>query len=342
MRLRCHIYEAYSSKRRDAVLMEDGGRYLVAITDEATGQEITEEVVLKHVQPAVGTGPRHVLLEDERALDILDPIPAGFLSGLEGRHSHWVLWLERFSLPKAALLVVVLAGCIFGVRWALPVAADLSTNLVPGSAEAYLGQVSFEQFEAIFQLDPSSLPADQRKRLRKEARALAAVAELEQKPEILFRKGGRDLGANAFAFPGGPIIVTDELVKEMGEDRLVLAVIAHELAHVKQRHGLRQVARATGAVLVMTVLLGGTDVSGVEELSTLVIAVASNGYSREFERDADLWGAEILAKTGRKKNDLADALEKLGSSCGETCDDGGFFSTHPGTSERIKALRSSP
>ena len=55
-------------------------------------------------------------------------------------------------------------------------------------------------------------------------------------------------GANAFAFPGGPIVVTDDLVKLLDNDYLTLAVIAHELAHIDQRHSLHQIMEIIGTL----------------------------------------------------------------------------------------------
>ena len=61
---------------------------------------------------------------------------------------------------------------------------------------------------------------------------------------LLFRNGGR-VGANAFALPGGTIVVTDELVELAGSPRAVAAVVAHEMGHVHHRHGLRQLIQSS-------------------------------------------------------------------------------------------------
>ena len=335
MRLRCHLYEALSSRRREGWLERRGDRFL--FFPDAGGEDTApfEELELRQVEPPVARGPRRITLADGRSLEVLDAIPSGFLAGHEGSVGYWIRWWEAFSLPKAALLVGVLIACLVGVRMVLPLAADLATRLVPHAAEAYVGEAAFEEYESILNLAPSSLPKPRRDWLRAESLRMADAVGLEHEPRILFRKMGLP---NAFAFPGGPIVITDELVALLQDDKLILAVVGHELAHVEQRHGLRQIARAAGAVLIMTVALGGVDVSGVEELTTLAIVVASKGYSRDFEREADLRGAEIFGAIGGEPEDLAAALERLGRVCGESCQENNLFASHPGIQERIEAL----
>ena len=249
--------------------------------------------------------------------------------------SRWTDWLERFSPIKAAVLIGMLALAVLGLRTAVPVAADRAVVLIPHRAEAFVGRQAFRELEAVM-FSPTRLAEPRRARIEAAAQALARRAGIDPVPEIHFRDT-RLLGANAFAFPGGPIVVTDDLVHLL-EDDLILAVLAHELGHVQERHGMRQVLRVGGTFVIASVFLGADD-SLLEELAAIAVSTVSAGYSRDFERDADAFAGRLLRSAGRSAGDLADALRALQDDCGETCrGDPGWLSTHPGFESRIEAL----
>jgi Zn-dependent protease with chaperone function len=155
-------------------------------------------------------------------------------------------------------------------------------------------------------------------------------------------RSSKDIGANAFALPGGTIIVTDQLVTLAGNDEEILAVLAHELGHVSERHPLRQLLQSSVAGLAMTWYLG--------DISTLLAAAPTlllqSSYSRDFERRADRYAADMLRHNGIAPARLADMLGKLESSHpaekagkGQASRIAEFFSSHPDTEERIRTLR---
>jgi Zn-dependent protease with chaperone function len=337
MTLRCYLYEAFSSRRRE-ILLERRGEDLVII-DPETGE--TEEIEVHRVEAPVASHPRSIALNDGRSIEPLEPIPPGLLAERRNGLQSWIVWWERFTLPKAFFLIVALVSCVAGLRAALPYAADAATVFVPHSLETAMGEEAFDQVEEVLQMGDSELPVEEQARLRNLILDLGKQAGLERSPAVEFRKGGPLIGANALAFPGGPLVITDEIVELFDDDALLLGVAAHELAHVEERHGLRQVARVTSTLIVISFILGA-DTSGLEEFSGVVLQLASSGYSREFESDAYQKGAEILRAAGKSPEDLAVALEVLTDHCGAGCEESGFFSSHPGGQERIEALRALP
>ena len=249
--------------------------------------------------------------------------------------SRWEDWLERFSPVKAAVLVAVLALGIVGLRAAVPVAADLAVVLIPHRAEAFVGRQAFREFDALM-FSPSRLAEPRRARIRTAAQALARRGDIDPIPEIHFRDA-RLLGANALAFPGGPILVTDDLVHLLQDDDRILAVVAHELGHVQERHGLRQVLRIGGMFVIASLILGADD-SLLEELAAVAVSTISAGYSGDFERDADAFAALLLKRTGRSAGDLAEAFQPLLDDCGEVCrGNAGWLSTQD---SRVASRRS--
>lgn len=332
MKVRGHLYEFGSSERVDATLAREPGRFHLIRTDAAAGIDVE----IRGASERLAGVPQTLTLSTGQRFVPFEELPRGFLGPAETGLSQWTDWLERFSPVKAAVLFALLALGILGLRAAVPVAADLTAVLVPDRAEAFIGRLAFREFDAAL-LSPSRLPVSRTARIEGAARALARHGGIDSIPEIHFRHAP-PIGANAFAFPGGPIVITDDLVRVLGNDDRILAVLAHELGHVQERHGLRQVLRVGGMFVIVSMVLGG-DASLLEELATIAVSTASAGYSRDFERDADAFAGRLLESTGRSAGDLADALRTLLEHCGESCQgDAGWLSTHPGIESRILAL----
>lgn len=140
---------------------------------------------------------------------------------------------------------------------------------------------------------------------------------------------------NAFAAPGGVVVVHSALLKEARSAEEVAGVLAHEIAHVELRHSMHQLARAAGLRLIVAALFGdyGTLGGWAAQLGELK-------FSRDAEREADLRALDRLAETGIDPQGLLAFFETLSRQEGA---DGlrppALFSTHPATAERIEALR---
>lgn len=151
---------------------------------------------------------------------------------------------------------------------------------------------------------------------------------------------------NAFACPGGLILVTRGLLaKTTSEDELA-AVLAHEVAHVTLRHGLQAIqqsnlasaflylgegaAQATMKPEDMQKLTGVFDDSVKDIVKTLI----TSGYSREAEAAADQLGRTFLAGTGYDPQALGRVLARMQEAGGE----GGMFATHPAPKDRMDSL----
>ncbi|MDE0914932.1 MAG: M48 family metallopeptidase [Planctomycetota bacterium] len=142
---------------------------------------------------------------------------------------------------------------------------------------------------------------------------------------------------NAFALPGGYITVFTGLLTEASSPAEVAGVIAHEMAHVTHRHGLRRMAHSVGLWASVTLVLGNTDVlaSIARDLFTLA---SVNGYSQDQETDADLEGVRMLMAARIDPTGLARFFEHLAEEHGDVPDSLAWFSTHPQHEERIAAI----
>lgn len=327
-----HLYDRDSSNRVAARLSGRGDRYVLTV--DGDGGETIVDVV--SAAPFVNGIPQRLVISTGQTFAPLDELPEGFLRTRRNRFWRALSRTERFSPRTAVVCVMLLAGIVVSLRAALPALADAAAHLVPGSLEAAVGQSAFERFDH-WLLEPSGLSPARTAALKRAAERLADARGMSEPPKVLFRSAPQ-IGANALAFPGGPILVTDQLVRAMESDDRVVAVIAHELGHVEERHGVRQVLRAAGLLILFGAILGADEVI-VEELSAFALSLATSGYAREFENAADEYAVRLLGDAGHSPEALAAALESLAAECEPHCAEGGWFSTHPSIETRIAALK---
>jgi Zn-dependent protease with chaperone function len=139
--------------------------------------------------------------------------------------------------------------------------------------------------------------------------------------------------ANAFAFPGGTVIVTDGLLEKCSVDE-VAAILAHEIGHIEHRHGLRQSFRSSALALLLGALASEM---GSVSLSTsgLPRLIANTRYSRELEEEADAFAIALLLAHKRQPELLGKCLQRIAPSADEP-GPWQFLSTHPHTAARAK------
>jgi Zn-dependent protease with chaperone function len=150
---------------------------------------------------------------------------------------------------------------------------------------------------------------------------------------LLFRRSAQ-LGANAFTLPDGTIIVLDGLISAIGDDRQILAVLAHELGHAHERHGLQMLLQGSAVGAFLAFYVG--DISPL--LAAAPAALVQSRYSRRFELQADDYAATLLLHNGMSPALLADALTTLAQLHPELSK-GGYLASHPSTDERLGHLR---
>lgn len=148
---------------------------------------------------------------------------------------------------------------------------------------------------------------------------------------------------NAFAMPGGRIVITGELIRKAGAPEEVAGVLAHELGHVVHRHSEAQLVRATGLQLLIAIATGG----GGDTISSLAGLATILRYTRQAEAEADAFALAALENAAIDPLGLKRFFETVLKERGETRTGAlgkleSAFATHPGTEERIKAIRPLP
>jgi len=146
---------------------------------------------------------------------------------------------------------------------------------------------------------------------------------------------------NAFATPGGHILITRGLINTARSEDALAAVIAHEIAHIQLQHSIKAIrnSRISNALVVTGIAATGAytgmsvnELTSVfnESISEIMQTLVTNGYSREQEFEADNTAMALLAAAGYNPQALIEMLQALPSS-----GSAGFSRTHPTAAQRI-------
>jgi len=263
------------------------------------------------------------------------------------------------STLAAVLVLLVLGGGAY--VWGVPWLGRSALAVVPLSVDRGIGEAAQQSLESTLLL-PSQVPAPRQQQIREAfANAVARADPRHGLPayELHFATSAAlpgavrrtRLGPNAFALPGGIVYVTDDMLELLqGRDDVLIGVLAHELGHVKRRHGMRLVVQATVLGAVSSLVWG--DFSTL--LATVPVLLGQNAYSRDFEREADLDAIALLRANGLSPAVMAELFERLAAkraavakAASGVAGKGGLFdgdlgiafASHPDDAERIQRFR---
>lgn len=148
---------------------------------------------------------------------------------------------------------------------------------------------------------------------------------------------------NAFALPGGPMFLHRGMIEAAKSEGEVAGVMAHEIAHVALRHGTAQATKGEkfqiGAIAgqVLGAIVGGGLGSVIAQGSQFGLGAYFLKYGREYEREADLLGAQILARAGYDPRRMADMFRTIQQESGGRSGPE-WLSSHPDPGNRYEAI----
>lgn len=173
-------------------------------------------------------------------------------------------------------------------------------------------------------------------------RRIAARADGPRYPYSFDIANRRDI--NAFALPGGPIWVHRGLIDAARSEAQLAGVIAHEVAHIANRHAAEQMTKGTFANVGLGLLGAFLGEGRGAQLAQLGAGFAANAtmmkFSRDHEREADLKALRYMKSAGYDPRGMVEFLQVLRSRQGS--DPGSvrtFFSSHPAPAERVRRLQ---
>jgi Zn-dependent protease with chaperone function len=267
--------------------------------------------------------------KDPQALSELARIP-GFQAALgavsqAGRRTRRHGYLGMSVVATLTLLPALVLLALFAFRNPI---IDAILERIPVSVDQEVGRL----FEGEILRSKEAVPENEATRAIGLIFDRLKAASLSSKLEFRVRvQDNKEV--NAFAAPGGLIVVYTGLILEAGSAEEVAGVLAHEMAHASRRHSMRQWIYGAGLVPLMGLVIGQPDAASlVQNLGRL----SELRFSRAQEEDADLTGFDTLVAAGISTQGMARFFDRLANVEGAPPS---FLSTHPSSTGRAAAIR---
>jgi predicted Zn-dependent protease len=143
---------------------------------------------------------------------------------------------------------------------------------------------------------------------------------------------------NAFALPGGPVFITEGLLRALKTEAEVAAVLGHEIGHVIARHSSERLAKEQLTRGLIGAAVVGTGDYSAGQIGQLVGSMINMRYGRDDELESDALGIRIVAEAGYDPRAMIRVMETLAQASGGSRQPE-FFSTHPAPENRAARIR---
>jgi hypothetical protein len=343
--VRCDFVDGKTAKRHDAYVTLHSGEGIadLSYTDEA-GETVTVHWSLSHLRHVEGQG---ALRSDIGRIGVLTNVMSP-TTRLYVRDPKLLAEIER-SAPSltrrapvtgrrrlAGLIVGAVASVALIVFVLIPLIADQLAARLPVEGERALGDKTYERIRESFSQN-EMFPIE-------ECRDAHGVAALEKMQDRLLSASDLDAQAmrltvldldmiNAFALPGGRIVVMQGLIDAAEAPEEVAAVIAHEMGHVAHRDPTRHALRGVGTFGVLSLVFG--DFAGGTVVLLGVNQLVNAQYSQGAESAADAYAHALLPKAGVSPGALAPLFERLKEQYGDTEGLASHLASHPQLGDRV-------
>lgn len=301
----------------------DGDRISTAPLDEV------------RIDPPLGSAARKLMFPDGTVFETEAHAEVESLTG-DTRGSI----LHRYERFSPGLIGVVL-GCLAAV-W---VVYRYGLDILVAAAIAATPAVVIEQIDAgtMQTIDytlakPSELSDADRAKVQRIYERLIRTLPTQVQEERTFALEFRNLpgmGPNAFALPGGTMVMTDAFVQDFGSPDIIAGVLGHEIGHVVHDHGLTRLYRSLALFVLITLLAG--DVGPVlEDVILEGNVLLSLSFDRDQEREADEFGLTLSNAARFDPLGLKQFFQALSEEYG--AEPPQWMSTHPSHASRVEAI----
>lgn len=251
-------------------------------------------------------------------------LPNGVIDGL-GRwkratlSQHLVWKTVGYSLASIAVLLLLIV-------WQYDAVVTWVAGRIPISTEYKLGESVLASLTAQKSLVNKGIAVDAVKKI---GDRLTKGSAYKYQWHI-----ADDPAINAFALPGGIVIINKGLIDKADSANEVAGVLAHEIQHVEQRHALKNMITSSGVAAAVLMLFG--DANAV--MMIMAHQVSAQYFSRQAETDADMKGVALLHKAKINPSGLATFFKKMQQAFKGKANGPEWLSSHPDTNNRIKAV----
>jgi Zn-dependent protease with chaperone function len=275
------------------------------------GEGIDRTVALRSLQWPERTrhGVRIAHLDGGGSVQSTDSAAWDAWSHAAGLSDSLVVRLQQ-SWRGVVVSVLLLVTLIVALQqWGVPVAARAIVALIPHTVDTAIGDYTQSAVdEQLMKL--SALPEHRAQQLREALAKAVAGMPADSVPQWQLLLRASKMGANALALPNGTIILTDDMVEMVDANVDVLVgVLAHELGHVQQRHGMRMLVQVTALGALASTVLG--DFSSL--LASVPVLMGQASYSRQAEQEADAFAVDVLRHAGLSPMVMVTMFDKLGA-----------------------------
>lgn len=331
------FFDGKISKAHRVIVFFDG--VSLSIRGETDSIDIKVSVIDCSIDPPLGRTKRSIRIPGGALLQSDNHEAVKTVERALGTNLSWsfVHFLESHWKAVAACMVGLVFTLIAIVYYGIPHMSNRVARSIPPQVTASASKETLKAFDRRL-VGPSALPAERQAEIEGVFKEVAGTLDPERADAYTIEfRSGKHIGANAFALPSGIIIATDEFVALAADNNELAGVFAHEIAHVKKRHAIRQILQSTGILFLLSLITG--DVTSITNFAAfLPTLLIESGYSREFEREADHEAGLYLISKGLGTKPFRDLLEKLDASHPGSLKLG-VFSTHPETVKRIEYLK---
>ena len=143
---------------------------------------------------------------------------------------------------------------------------------------------------------------------------------------------------NAFALPGGPVFITEGLLRQLKSEAELAGVLGHEIGHVIARHSSERLAKQQLTQSLLGALVVGSGDYTTAQIGQMVGGMINMKYGREDELESDALGIRVMAEGGYDPRALIRLMEVLAKASGGSRQPE-FFSTHPAPENRAERLK---
>lgn len=233
---------------------------------------------------------------------------------------------SRFGLGVLGLILALPLLLIGVLVWQSHAIAGWAAGYISIENEQKLGELAFKQATAGMKLRDGGV----------DVAAIQEIgARLTQGSKYAYKwHVAEDPAVNAFAVPGGYVVVNTGLIQAAGSAEEVAGVLAHEVQHVELRHTLKNIVHSLGLRAALSLALGDI---GSGMLGDMAAQLSELKFSRELESESDRLGLLALKRAGIAPQGMVSFFDKLRKQ--ETAAPPALLSTHPASEERMQTLQ---
>ena len=317
-------FDGISSRSQDIGIQLDetnaGLRF--GISSEQPDFWSIDDILFEHIGNSLEIRNRHHSLALIKVND--DSFATAFIAFLKakGRLSWYHRILQLGIKAYISIALLILGFIVAGYLLIIPTVAEKAVVLIPQHYDISMGHTFYKQYVNDNKVDSTKTAA-----LNLFARQLKLNNTIKLHFTVI-----NSQTVNAFSLPDGNIIVFTGLIDLMKNYDELAGLIGHEVSHVNNRHSMKMLCRNLSGYLFISAVL--SDVNGIMAIiGDNVHNLQSLSYSRQFERQADEQGTQLMILNGINPNGMIDLFARLKSS--ETVVMPGFISSHPITTDRI-------